>query len=244
MSPEIELALTLQSIDKRIVELKKEIAALPKHIAAIEKQLVSHQRRLEADQAALAGNQKERRKLEGSIQTLEEKISKLKNQMLGATNNEQYRAFQHEIGFCEAEIGKAEDRILELMEESEPLAANVQDAEVALKREKQQMEAEKDEARQRTAADKTELAACAEKRQNTASGLPDSIVRSYERSRKKYGHPVLAEGVNGRCSACNIALRPQFFQDLRQAKEPLLCESCGRLLYYHPIIDAENEATL
>jgi hypothetical protein len=244
MGPEIELALKLQNLDKRIDELEKEIATLPKHIAGIEKQLTSHQRRLEADQAALAGNEKSRRKLESTIQTFEEKISKLKNQMLDATTNEQYRAFQHEIGFCETEISKAEDRVLELMEESEALSENVEKAEVALKREKQQVDAEKQEARQRTAADQTELAAAVAEREAAASGLPVKILRSYERSRKKFGYPVLAEGVNGRCSACNIALRPQFFQDLRHSTEPLLCESCGRLLYYHPVIDAETEAAL
>jgi predicted nucleic acid-binding Zn-ribbon protein len=63
--------------------------------------------------------------------------------MLGAKTNEQYRAFQHEITFCEAAIRKAEDRTLDLMSESEPLDANVKKAEAALKEEKQQVEAEK-----------------------------------------------------------------------------------------------------
>ena len=40
--------------------------------------------------------------------------------MLGAKTNEQYRAFQNEIGFCEQAIRKAEDRILDLMAEGEP----------------------------------------------------------------------------------------------------------------------------
>ena len=56
--------------------------------------------------------------------------------MLGAKNNEQYKAFQHEIDFIAKEIRKAEDRILELMTESEPLDANVKKAEVALQEEK------------------------------------------------------------------------------------------------------------
>jgi len=38
----------------------------------------------------------------------------------------------------------------------------------------------------------------------------------------------------GRCSACNIALRPQYFQDLRKGDQVLVCESCQRILYYNP----------
>ena len=143
MHPDTHLVIQLQSLDQRIAALEKEVAALPKHIAAIEKTLESHLRRLEADKAALAANQKERKKIEGDIQMNEQKISKLRDQMLGAKTNEQYRAFQHEIEYIEKEIRKAEDRILELMTESEPLDGNVKKAEAALKEEKQLVEAEK-----------------------------------------------------------------------------------------------------
>src|SRR5437868_10121934 len=143
MPPDLKHLIRLQELDIRLAELAREIAALPKHVAEIEKKLVSHERKLEADRAALVANQKERKKCEGDIQVQEQKISKLKDQMLQAKTNEQYRAFQHEIEFCEAEIRKAEDRILELMGESEPLDKNVKAAEGALKAEKAEVESEK-----------------------------------------------------------------------------------------------------
>src|SRR6266852_1974520 len=148
MHPDTHLVTQLQSLDQRIAALEKEVAALPKHIAVIEKTLESHQRRLEADRAALVANQKDRKKLEGEIQLHEQKISKLKEQMLGAKTNEQYRAFQHEIEFVEKESRKAEDRILELMSESELLDVNVKKAEASLKEEKLAVEAEKTRVRE------------------------------------------------------------------------------------------------
>src|SRR2546423_7447175 len=153
MHPDLKLVVRLQELDNRLAELAREIAALPKHVAEIEKKLIAHERKLEADRAALAANQKERKKCEGDIQVQDQKISKLKDQMVGAKTNDQYRAFQHEIEFCQNEIRKAEDRILELMGESEPLDKNVKIAEVALKAEKAQVEAEKTVARERTAVD-------------------------------------------------------------------------------------------
>src|SRR6266436_2933837 len=125
MLPDIERVVRLQDLDSRAAELNREISSLPKHIAEIEKKLESHQRKLDADRAALVANQKERKTLEGEIQSQDQKISKLKEQTLGAKTNDQYRAFQHEIEFCEKEIRQAEDRILELMSESEPLETNV-----------------------------------------------------------------------------------------------------------------------
>ena len=118
MTADLELVTRLQSLDLKAADLQREIAALPKHIAQIEKTLDSHIRRLEADRAALASNQKERKRLEDDIKVQQQKISKLRDQMLQAKTNEQYRAFQHEIEYAEKEVRKHEDRILDLMGES------------------------------------------------------------------------------------------------------------------------------
>ena len=109
MLQDLALALRLQALDRKLASLEDEIARLPKYIAEIERKLESHKRRLEADQAALAANQRDRKKLEGDIQVHQQKVSKLKEQMLGAKTNEQYKAFQNEIAYAEGEVRKAED---------------------------------------------------------------------------------------------------------------------------------------
>ncbi|MGH9612806.1 MAG: zinc ribbon domain-containing protein, partial [Bryobacteraceae bacterium] len=153
MSAEIEQITRLQDLDLKIAAMEREVAALPKYVAKIEKALDIHLRRVEADRAALVANQRERKTIEDDNKIQQQKISKLRDQMLGAKTNDQYRAFQHEIEFCEAEIRRGEDRILELMSEAEPLDANAKKAEAALKEEKQQVEAEQSKARESTARD-------------------------------------------------------------------------------------------
>jgi uncharacterized protein len=242
MHPDIHLVTQLQRLDQRIAALEKEVATLPKHIALIEKALDSHLRRLEADRAALAANQKDRKKLEGDIQLHEQKTSKLKEQMLGAKNNEQYKAFQHEINFLAKEVRKAEDRILELMTESEPLDVNVKKAEVSLKEEKGTVEAEKKSARERTAADQAQIKELLGERAEASAKLPAPTLSTYERIRKKWNGLAIAEVTNGRCAACQIMLRPQHLQDLRKGEQLLTCESCGRILIYNPPVSFENTA--
>jgi uncharacterized protein len=241
MSADIEQVTRLQSLDMRIAELEREIATLPKHIAQIEKALDSHNRRLEADRAALAANQKERKRLEDETKIEAQKISKLKDQMLGAKTNEQYRAFQHEITFCEDAIRKAEDRILDLMAEAEPLDANVKKAEGALKEEKQQVEAEKARARERTAIDQKQLEELQAERKGLVAGLKPQTYSAYQRIRKKWHGMVVAQASGGRCGACQIVLRPQFYQDLRHSEELMFCESCGRILHYNPPVSLEPD---
>src|SRR5580698_7070419 len=207
MAADIEQVTRLQSLALKIAELEREVATLPKHIAQIERALDSHLRRLEADRAALTANQKERKRLEDDAKVESQKISKLKDQMLGAKTNEQYRAFQHEITFCEDSIRKSEDRILDLMSEAEPLDANVKKAEVALKEEKQSVEAEKSRARERTAVDQKQLEQMRAERKNVVSALKPQTLRDYERIRKKWHGTVVAEASDGRCGACQIVLR-------------------------------------
>jgi predicted nucleic acid-binding Zn-ribbon protein len=244
MHPDTHLVIQLQSLDQRIAALEKEVAALPKHIAAIEKTLESHVRKLEADRAALVANQKDRKKLEGDIQMHEQKISKLKDQMLQVKTNEQYRAFQHEIEFIEKEIRKAEDRILELMSESELLDGNVKKAEAALKEEKQVVEGEKTRARERTAADQAELDRLRADRVAAAAKLPPATLSTYGRIQKKWHGVVIVEAADGRCTACQIVIRPQYMQDLKKGEQLMLCESCGRFLFYNPPVAVEDVANV
>jgi predicted nucleic acid-binding Zn-ribbon protein len=244
MHPDTNLVIHLQSLDQKIAALDKEVAALPKHIAVIEKTLEAHLRKLEADKAALGANQKDRKKLEGDIQIHEQKVSKLKDQMLQAKTNEQYRAFQHEIEFIEKEVRKAEDRILELMSESEPLDVNVKKAEAALKEEKQVVESEKSKARERTAVDQAALQTLHGERKEAVAKLPPATLSAYERIRKKWNGLVVAEAAGGRCSACQIVLRPQYVQDLKKGEHLMFCESCGRILYYNPPVSFEDAAAV
>jgi len=240
MLPDLQSVIRLQEIDNRLADLNREISALPKHIAEIEKKLVAHERKLEADRAALAANQKERKKCESDIQIQDQKISKLKDQMLQAKTNEQYRAFQNEIDFCQNEIRKFEDRILELMAESEPLDKNVKAAEAALKTERTGVEAEKQQARERTAVDQKASAELQQERANLVGQVTPPTYQLYERVRKGRRGVAVAEAVQNRCSACQMSLRPQFAQELKRGDKVMSCESCQRILYYNPPASFED----
>ena len=240
MIEELALAVRLQSLDRKTASLEHEIATLPKQIAEIEKKLEAHKRHIEADRAALAANQRDRKKLEGDIQVQQQKISKLRDQTLQAKTNEQYRAFQTEISWCEGEIRRAEDRILELMEESEPLEKNLKVAELQLKAESAQVEAEKTRAKQKTAADTHDLEQARAERNSIREKMSPKLYADYERIRRKTKGTVVAEAVDGRCDACMITLRPQFAQELRVGDKVMYCESCGRILLNNAAISFEK----
>jgi uncharacterized protein len=234
MHSDVKAAIRLQEVDSQAAELSKEVSALPKFIAQIETRLAGHQRRVEMDKAALLANGKERKLLEEQIQIQNQKVSKLRDQMLAAKNNDQYKAFQNEIEFCQGEVRKHEDRILELMAESDPLDKNVKSAEKSLAEEKAQVEAEKAQAREKTAVDEKALADLKARRDQLATHISADVLKEYERLRKARRGIAVAEVNEGRCTACHIGVRPQFMQELRRGDTVKYCESCGRILVYNP----------
>lgn len=241
MSPEVESVLRLQSLDDRAAALQKEIAALPKHVAEIERKLDAHIRKLEADRAALTASQKKRKSLEDDIKTWEAKISKIRGQMLEAKTNEQYRAFQNEIAYAEKAISDAETEILIQMETSEPLEKAVKVSEVALTEEKKVVAREQESARQRTAEDQDQLQKAQAERAEIAKSIDPKVLGMYDRARKRWHTSGISDATNGRCEACNIALRPQYFQELKHGERVMTCESCARILYYNPPVRLEHE---
>jgi predicted nucleic acid-binding Zn-ribbon protein len=233
MHSDVKAAVRLQVVDSQVAQLTKEVAALPKHIAAIEKKLASQTRRVEMDKAALTANGTERKRLEGEIQAQEQKISKLRDQLLAAKTNDQYKAFQSEIEFCQAESHKHEERILELMADSDPLDKAVKADETTLAAQKKLVDAEKAVAREKTGADQKALAELQAHRAELTKDVTPGVLKEYERLRKARQGIAVAEVVGRRCQACHINVRPQFMQELRRGDKVMFCESCGRILIYH-----------
>ena len=119
------------------------------------------------------------------------------------------------------------------MTESEPLEKNVKAAEIALKVEKTQVEGEKTQARERTAVDQKAAADLEIERAAIVKEVKPSVYQNYERVRKGRRGVALAEVVDGRCTACHIVLRLQYYQDIKRGESILPCESCQRILYYN-----------
>lgn len=242
MLPDVELLVKLQGLDHRASEYRKEIALLPKDIAAIEKDLAIHLKRLEADRASLAASQRERKTIDLEIQAQQQKIAKLRDQMTGAKTNEQFHAFQNEIAYCEGAIKKHEDRIVEMMETFERLDRNVKQAESNLKAEKEQVDKKKAEALARSAEDQKKLAEIMEERKVLLPQLSRQATLLYDKLSKRYQGAVISDATKGDCGCCHLVVRPQLFQELRKGDRLIVCENCGRLLYYNPPVAFDEQA--
>jgi predicted nucleic acid-binding Zn-ribbon protein len=239
MASDVQHLSELQQFDREILRLKDEIAAFPKRIAQIEQRLAGTKAHLESAKAAIKSDEAARRKFETAIQDLQQKISKYRDQSLAVKTNDQYKALLHEIQFAEQDIRGNEDKILDLMVNSEARDKDVKAAEAKLKAEMAEIEKEKAEARQTTAEDEKQLAEWNAKRDTVRGGVGADLLRHYDRVLKFRGSG-LAEVRDQKCMGCQVMLRPQTYNEVRSG-QLVFCESCQRILYFDPATEIAVE---
>ena len=240
MLPDIDKLLELQLADKEIRKLQDEVAALPKRVAVIEQKLAGTNAQLEKARNTAKGDETNRKKFESAIKDLQAKISKYRDQSLDVKTNDQYKALLHEIQFAEQEIPLNEDRILEVMVNVEVREKEVKAAEAELKAETAEIEKEKEDARKVTAEDQKKLAEWNARRDGLRQGISEDILRHYDRVAKFRGSG-LAEVRDHKCMGCQVMLRPQTYNEVRNGEKVMVCESCQRIYYYNPANEVKPE---
>jgi uncharacterized protein len=246
MHPDLEKLIVLQGHDVEAKRLRDEIAALPKQVAALEAKAkaVDGQRAVVLE--LIAKEEVLRRRQESDIKDHQAKIARIRKQLDLATTTVQVTAFEHEISFAQSEISRLEDAELESMERSEALDAQKSLADEALLNAKATLERERAQSTETIEQDKQLLAAVEEKRKAERAEIDEAALSMYDRIAKAKGTAV-GEALNQKCMACQMMLRPQRWNDLRDRDNDstmMTCESCGRLLYYDPARDSPQRKTV
>ena len=246
MHPDLEKLIVLQSHDVEAKRLRDEMVALPKHVAALETKAKATEGQRAVIVDLIAKEEALRRRQESDVKDHQAKIARIRKQMDMATTTVQVTAFEHEIGFSQAEIGRLEDAEIESMERSEVLESQKRLADEALADAMGTLERERVRAAETVAQDKTLLVAVEEKRKAERAEIDEAALSTYDRIAKAKGTAV-AEALNQKCMACQMMVRPQRWNDLRDRNNEetmMTCESCGRLLYYDPARDSPQRKTV
>jgi predicted nucleic acid-binding Zn-ribbon protein len=239
--PDLKGVVEVQQLDQQVVELTVLIESLPKQIQTLQSQLDDFIHTHEERKKRLTANLKERKDLEGEIKAIQEKIAKHKDQLYQVKTNEQYRAMLKEIEGEEGGIRKIEDQVLEKMIESEEIQKHVQEAAARLEGEKARVASEIKRLQEERQKDMDERAGFETRRKELAGALSESVIALYERIRTYRPSPAVAEVRDGLCTACNVLLRPQAYNELRRNDAVLTCENCSRIQYYIEPADEQTE---
>ncbi len=186
---------------------------------------------VEARRAELARSQS---RLEDEISLVNDKAAEHDKVLYGGTiaNPRELQAMQDEIAALKRRVRQLEDQELDLMEQIEPL-----DAELAkLQAERTAVDESGGAARARIAEDEVsiegDLARVLAERATVAAAVAPELLAEYEAMRPKQGGIAIARLVGGHCGGCHLSLSAVEVDRIKKLPpdEPVRCEECGRLL--------------
>jgi len=233
VEPQLLTLIDLQGFDTRIAALEADAARLPKQIAAIHASLAEARSSLDALKHKADATRKELRTKEKDLEVVTAKRAKAESRLWEVKNNTEYSAVLSEIETIKQEKAHGEEEILGLMELQERLAVEGREAEVRLKAREEQAQQDEGVVRKKLAAVEAELASLRADRNSRARELPRPLLADYEKILKaRSGIAVASVNSSAICGGCRMSIRPQAIQELKAAQAPMLCENCGRYLYW------------
>ena len=232
MNPDLQRLIHLQQLESTAEEARRKIADHPARIRVLDARLQSARDLVGDAKARLAGAQERRRTEEKEVATVQARLAKYKDQLLELKTNREYQAMLHEIETAQTDVRAREDRVLEIMLETDELTAEIKKHEVALKT------AEKDTAAERAALDAelVTLQAVFEKtrdeRMRLVAQIDRGVLNIFETTARGRKGVAVAEARNGLCTICHVRLRPQMFNEVTKNESIIQCDSCRRILYF------------
>jgi predicted nucleic acid-binding Zn-ribbon protein len=233
VSPDLQTLIDLQDLDSKIARLEGEAARLPKRIDEIQAALAEARKAVDTVKARAEDARKSIRAKEKSLDDIAVKRSRAEAHLWEVKKNEEYTKAVQEIEAIKAQKAQVEEEILALMDLQERMVVEVREAEARLAAREEQARQDEAVVRRKLAAVEQELAGVRGDRGSRARGLAPALLSSYERIlRARGGVAVASVGTAAICGACRVTIRPQAIQELRAANDLMICESCGRYLYW------------
>jgi predicted nucleic acid-binding Zn-ribbon protein len=231
VNPDLRNLIALQDLELKIASLQKEAADIPNKIQNFNAELQRVRVKYEEGVARLKELSNRRRTLEGQVDLLRAKLSRLKDQLMAVKTNKEYTAMLHEIQAAEGLIRSEEDTILEVMEEVEDKEKDLKGAEKEMLRRSAELQESIRKADESAPLLESELARLGEEKVLLESRVGAELLSRYRRIAEARKGIALAEAKDELCSACHVRIRPQMYADLLRTENIHACDSCSRILF-------------
>jgi len=186
---------------------------------------------VEARRHDLARNQQ---RLEDEISVLTDKAAHHDKTLYSGTigNPRELQALQDEIAALKRRISQLEDQELELMEQIEPLDAELARAAAESTELDERGSALRGQIAEEEVAIEAELERVRAERAEVADTVEPELLAEYDTLRPQSGGIAIARLVGGSCGGCHLGLSAVEIDRIKKlpAEAPAHCEECGRLL--------------
>ena len=204
---------------------------MPQQRQNLEAQLAASAAALGALKSKAQHLEMDRKTLELDAGTRRESINRLKTQQYETRKNDEFRAMGNEIERYEKEIRQIEDQELELMDQADKLKVEV------VAEEKKAAGARESIARQMADLDEKaktlegRLNALTAERAELSGKVEEDLLSRFERLFASKGDAAVVALEHEVCTGCHMKVTTQTAHRVKNGKEIVSCEQCGRILY-------------
>ena len=232
MNELMERLLGLQTLDVEISTLAARERDLPAQVQAAERRVAAKETDLQNTRERAKKAKEGSRLKELDLASLEEKLNKLKIQLLGARDNKEYGAFRREIEDLEASVSATEDAILASLDQVDALTQRCREIESEIEKGRVDVEAHRDVLRKELEQVQAELGRKRQDREGFVAQIDGVQLSKYDRLLKRYkGETVVPVRGDQSCSGCRLSLPKQVLVELFDERDLVTCPGCGRILY-------------
>ncbi len=232
LNSQLDNLIGLQELDSKILALEDRIHEIPEEISNLDQTLDEKRQSVEELDRLVGEGSKQRTLLEGDTESLKEKLSKYKTQLMEVKTNKEYQAMLREIENTNQEIGAIEDQILEQMIKMDEWEKQLTEAKQELSEQKERLSKKRNKLESTGLQAQEDINHLNSERGQLESQIPGELIQQYERIASARSRIALAEARDQSCQACHVRLRPQLFNELKTNQKIITCESCNRILYY------------
>ena len=173
----------------------------------------------------------DRKKLELDAGTRQESINRLKTQQYETRKNEEFRAMGNEIERYEKEIRLIEDQELELMDQAEKLKVEVAAEDKKASGARDSIARQMADLEEKGKTLEGRLAELTAERTELSGKIEEDLLSRFERLFTSKGDAAIVALEHEVCTGCHMKVTTQTAHRVRNGKEIVSCEQCGRILY-------------
>ncbi|MEW6481516.1 MAG: hypothetical protein AB1397_00660, partial [bacterium] len=216
MKETIELLKLLQEKDILLAETKEIMESIPKILMEEEERIQTLRKDFDEKNTKLSEIKKDFRHKERELKDCEEKTKGFKSHFYEVKTKKELDALEDEIKKTEALKEKLEEECLLLMDTIEVKEREIQreekeikDMEIVFKNKEQEKKKELKEAEEKHKALSLE-------RKDLEGKIEKRTLELYETIRSNKDNIALAQVLNNICSACQMGLRPQIINEIKE----------------------------
>ncbi|MDA1000696.1 MAG: hypothetical protein O2807_09330 [bacterium] len=233
MNPELKAMIRLQGIDGRIEETSANIRKIPALIEKEKACIRDFEATVGQAKENIEEVGKRQRQAESDIQNADQKLRDTRGKQVLVKTNEEYRALTSEIESLQEKIGRLEDEVLEAMEKISPLKEALSREAAKLEEAGRKVSTATKGHEDTLSRLKSEQKGLEKERAEIITSVSPDWIARYETVRKNRGGLAVCPIVGQTCQGCRMPETISRFFEIRDSDNEIFsCSNCGRILYY------------